>query len=61
MIGSAHPPWGTMVSNYMIRTMLEGDAAWKLAALIDSLVVVLKEKGSSLQEYGEGVSEGFLT
>ncbi|MEM1999731.1 MAG: hypothetical protein QXO30_01690 [Candidatus Caldarchaeum sp.] len=50
-----------MVSNYMIRTMLEGDAAWKLAALIDSLVVVLKEKGSSLQEYGEGVSEGFLT
>ena len=39
VIGSANFSWGGMVGNYEIGVLIVGDAAWKLAQVIDRLVV----------------------
>ena len=49
VIGSANLSWGGMVTNYEIGIMLEGDAVWKLAALIDSFITAMRGKGICLQ------------
>lgn len=41
VIGSANFSWGGMYSNYEIGLLVEGEPAWKIAQLVDSL-----EKGS---------------
>jgi len=51
VIGSANLSWGGMVTNYEIGVMLEGDAVWKLAALVDSFITAMQGKGLFLQEY----------
>jgi phosphatidylserine/phosphatidylglycerophosphate/cardiolipin synthase-like enzyme len=38
LVGSANFTWGGMFTNYEVGVKLEGEAAWKLAALVDSLV-----------------------
>jgi len=38
VIGSANFSWGGMVANYEIGVLVEGQAAWKMAELIDSLI-----------------------
>jgi cardiolipin synthase len=39
VIGSANFSWGGMVANYEIGVLIVGDAAWKLAQVIDRLAV----------------------
>ena len=39
LVGSANFTWGGMYSNYEVGIRLEGEAAWKLAELVDSLCV----------------------
>jgi phosphatidylserine/phosphatidylglycerophosphate/cardiolipin synthase-like enzyme len=38
IIGSANFSWGGMVANYEIGVLIEGQAAWKMAELIDSMI-----------------------
>jgi len=38
VVGSANLSWGGMYSNYEIGLLIEGDAAWKLAKIIDTLI-----------------------
>jgi phosphatidylserine/phosphatidylglycerophosphate/cardiolipin synthase-like enzyme len=37
VIGSANLSWGGMYSNYEIGLLVEGEPAWKIAQLVDSL------------------------
>ena len=37
VIGSANFSWGGMYSNYEIGLLIEGEPAWKIAQLVDSL------------------------
>ena len=39
VIGSANLSWGGMYSNHEIGLLVEGEVAWKLAEIIDSLCV----------------------
>ena len=39
VIGSANFSWGGMVANYEIGVLIVGDAAWKLAQVIDRLTL----------------------
>ena len=39
VIGSANFSWGGMVANYEIGVLIVGDAAWKLAQVIDRLAI----------------------
>ncbi len=39
VVGSANFSWGGMVANYEIGVLIVGDAAWKLAQVIDRLAV----------------------
>jgi len=47
IVGSANLSWGGMYSNYEIGLLIEGEAAWKLAEIVDTLGIKLKE---NLQE-----------
>ena len=38
LVGSANFTLGGMFTNYEVGVKVEGEAAWKLAALVDSLV-----------------------
>lgn len=38
VIGSANFSWGGMVANYEVGVLIEGQPAWKMAQLIDSLI-----------------------
>lgn len=44
VIGSANLSWGGMVANYEVGVLIEGEAAWKLAWLVDRLAT-LPSKG----------------
>lgn len=46
VIGSANLSWGGLVTNYEIGVMLEGEVAWRLAALVDSFIAAMKERGA---------------
>jgi len=43
VIGSANLSWGGMVTNYEIGVLLQGEVAWKIAELIDKLVLIARE------------------
>ncbi len=38
LVGSANFTWGGMLTNYEVGIKVEGEMAWKLAKLVDSLV-----------------------
>ena len=39
VIGSANFSWGGMVANYEVGVLIDGYEAWKMAKLIDELLV----------------------
>ena len=39
VIGSANLSWGGMVTNYEIGVLIEGETVWKLANVIDKLII----------------------
>lgn len=41
LVGSANFSWGGMIANYEIGIMLEGDAAWKMAEIIDKFALIV--------------------
>jgi len=43
VIGSANLSWGGMVTNYEIGVLVEGETAWKIAEIIDRLVMLAKQ------------------
>mgnify|MGYP001083203706 CR=1 FL=1 len=42
LVGSANLSWGGMYSNYEIGLLIEGEPAWKLAEIVDTLSIKLK-------------------
>jgi phosphatidylserine/phosphatidylglycerophosphate/cardiolipin synthase-like enzyme len=36
-VGSANFTWGGLYANYEVGLLVEGDIAWKLAEIVDSL------------------------
>jgi len=43
VVGSANFSWGGMYANYEVGLLVEGEIAWKLADIVDSLSQVSKE------------------
>ncbi len=57
IIGSANLSWGGMFSNYEVGLLVEGDAAWKLAEIIDTLCARIKQ-GTDRRSCREGSEFG---
>ncbi len=46
VIGSANLSWGGMVGNYEIGVLVEGDPAWKISQLADSLAQSIRRESN---------------